>query len=261
MGYSPKPKPSYPGPNCHGGYYGGKGGKGSKGGQCELVCDKCHDVWVPYGGKGGKGSGKGKGGKGGYYYSGYYGYDNKYGPSYRNLEGEEEIVEEGRDLAGYPTYSAPTYGQGYGSYGGKGGKGGKGSNGCGKGSGACGYWETICEPQYQPIVGGKGGKGGKGYYNPSTPLYPDPFYPPAKCDSSPYCYGNNCCTDPCFGRGGKGSKGGAGCGYYGGKGGKGGYYSGGYYNGGYYGGKGGKGGYYSYYSGNTQKYGRGPYWQ
>merc|ERR1711937_876484 len=118
MGYAPQP-------NCYEVCYGGKGGKGGKGGfyyggyyggkggkggyyGCELVCEECHDVWVPYGGKGGKGyygKGKGKGGKG------YYGYSK---PHYRNLEGDEEAVDqEHRELPSYPTYPSPAY-YGYG---------------------------------------------------------------------------------------------------------------------------------------------------
>jgi len=87
---------------------------------------------------------------------------------------------------------------------------------------------------------------------PSYPAYKPmkPTYPDKKCDSSPYCYGYNCCPEPicyevCYETGG-GSKGG--------KGGKSGYYGGGSYYGylesdGYYGGKGGKGGKGGYYYG------------
>jgi hypothetical protein len=91
---------------------------------------------------------------------------------------------------------------------------------------------------------------------PTKPSYPVnivyPVYPPAhppRCDSSPYCYGYNCCPAPephcyevCHEIGG-GSKGG--------KGGKSGYYGSDdmYSYGGYYGGKCGKGGKGGYYGG------------
>merc|ERR1712153_186356 len=118
---------------------------------------------VPYGGKGGKSKGKGKGGKG---YYGYYGHGPSPKPYYRNLEGEEAVEQEDRELAGYvpsyPVHPGPSY-YGYGYY------GGKGSKGCGKGKGnkggGCGYWETVCQPAPAPCVGGgKGNKGGCGYY-------------------------------------------------------------------------------------------------
>jgi len=130
---------------------------------------------------------------------------------------EDALVEQTpRDLTGF----GPSYYQGY--YGGKGGKGAKG-----------GYYSPqpsypVYQPQYPPsypvgYYGGKGGKGAKGGYYSPAPVYP------SKCDSSPYCYGGNCCKqncyEVCYGVGGKGGKGGS-------------------YNGGYYGGKGGKGGYY-----------------
>eukprot|EP00535_Pseudo-nitzschia_heimii_P000801 CAMPEP_0197184038 /NCGR_PEP_ID=MMETSP1423-20130617/9084_1 /TAXON_ID=476441 /ORGANISM="Pseudo-nitzschia heimii, Strain UNC1101" /LENGTH=121 /DNA_ID=CAMNT_0042634755 /DNA_START=112 /DNA_END=474 /DNA_ORIENTATION=- len=87
-------------------------------------------------------------------------------------------------------------------------------------------YAPVHDPYYPPTYyGGKGGKGTKGgYYSP--PVYPPKY--PAKCDSSPYCYGSNCCKQDCYEV----------CYPTGGKGGKGG--KGGFYYGGYYGGKGGK---------------------
>merc|ERR1712194_494596 len=79
---------------------------------------------------------------------------------------------------------------------------------------------------------------------PAPVYYPSPapvYYPPTpSCDSSPYCYGINCCfqqpQENCYEVCSSGGATG------GGRGGKGGYYGGGFGGYGGYGGKGGKGG-------------------